>query len=142
MHKQCQQLQNQLGSIQSKTNIGVVKSGSRVEKGKLKENKKIRILIMRILLFKGKKPFITAVRSGDMFSSTVNLLQDHNIDLRCTKCNAGFYRRHDDATQTKSIEKDADKWENAKLELMENIKFYRNKVIRICSLFLYLSYKY
>uniref|UniRef100_A0A1A9Z8Z3 Centrosomal protein of 135 kDa n=1 Tax=Glossina pallidipes TaxID=7398 RepID=A0A1A9Z8Z3_GLOPL len=108
LHKQCQQLQNQLGSIQSKTNIGVVKSGSRVEKG--------------------KKPFITAVRSGDMFSSAVNLLQDHNIDLRCTKCNAGFYRRHDDATQTKSIEKEADKWENAKLELMENIKFYRNKI--------------
>ncbi|XP_037880211.1 centrosomal protein of 135 kDa isoform X2 [Glossina fuscipes] len=108
LHKQCQQLQNQLGSIQSKTNIGVVKSGARVDKG--------------------KKPFITAVRSGDMFSSAVNLLQDHNIDLRCTKCNAGFYHRHDGATQTKSLEKDADKWENAKLELMENIKFYRNKI--------------
>uniref|UniRef100_A0A1A9X335 Centrosomal protein of 135 kDa n=1 Tax=Glossina brevipalpis TaxID=37001 RepID=A0A1A9X335_9MUSC len=98
---QCEKLQNHLCSMQSKTNIGVVRS---------------------------KKPFITTVRSGDTFSPAVNILQDHNIDLRCIKCNAGFYQKHDGTTQTKSIEKDIDRWENTRQELMENVKFYRNKV--------------
>lgn len=76
-----------------------------------------------------KKPFITAVRSGDKLPS-VQPLQEHN-HLKCTKCNMlyGFGQKLDGTTQTnKTQQKEIEKLENANKDLMENLKFYQKKV--------------
>uniref|UniRef100_A0A1I8PKC6 Centrosomal protein of 135 kDa n=1 Tax=Stomoxys calcitrans TaxID=35570 RepID=A0A1I8PKC6_STOCA len=79
---------------------------------------------------KPKKPFITAVRSGDQLP-TLQPLQEHNSHLKCTKCNTMGYCgsvKHDGATQTKSQQKEIEKLENANKDLLENLKFYQKKI--------------
>ncbi|XP_061400602.1 centrosomal protein of 135 kDa [Musca vetustissima] len=77
---------------------------------------------------KAKKPFITAVRSGDPLPS-LQPLQEHNSNLRCTKCNLlGYNQKNDGATQTKSQQKELEKLENANRDLIENLKFYQKKI--------------
>uniref|UniRef100_A0A1I8MYB0 Centrosomal protein of 135 kDa n=1 Tax=Musca domestica TaxID=7370 RepID=A0A1I8MYB0_MUSDO len=77
---------------------------------------------------KAKKPFITAVRSGDQLPALLPL-QEHNSNLKCTKCNLlGYGQKNDGSTQTKSQQKEMEKLENANRDLMENLKFYQKKI--------------
>ncbi|XP_073839342.1 centrosomal protein 135kDa isoform X2 [Musca autumnalis] len=77
---------------------------------------------------KAKKPFITAVRSGDQLPS-LQPLQEHNSNLKCTKCHVlGYGQKNDGSTQTKSQQKELEKLENSNRDLMENLKFYQKKI--------------
>lgn len=78
-------------------------------------------------IFLGKKPFITTVRSGNELPP-LQPLQEHNSNLKCTKCHVGYYQRKEIDSQTKVHEKEMEKLENTNKDLMDHIKFLHKKV--------------
>ncbi|KAM7355583.1 centrosomal protein 135kDa isoform 2-T2 [Cochliomyia hominivorax] len=108
LQQHCEQLQQQLKLLQTKANTTT-----------MKYNKD----------FKSKKPFITTVRSGQELPA-LQPLQENNSNLKCTKCNVGYYQRFEAGAglAAKSFEKQLEQLENSNKDLMENIKFYQKKI--------------
>ncbi|KAI8123380.1 Centrosomal protein of 135 kDa [Lucilia cuprina] len=75
------------------------------------------------------KPFITTVRSGHELPA-LQPLQEHNSNLKCTKCNMGYYQRIEAGgiSTTKTTDKNLEQLENTNKDLMDHIKFYQKKI--------------
>ncbi|XP_037806240.1 centrosomal protein of 135 kDa [Lucilia sericata] len=108
LQQQCEQLQQQLKQIQTKTGSTNMKNGKET---------------------KSKKPFITTVRSGHELPA-LQPLQDHNSNLKCTKCNMGYYQRIETGggLTTKAADRNLEQLENTNKDLMDHIKFYQKKI--------------
>lgn len=81
-----------------------------------------------MFILSAKKPFITTVRSGNELPA-LQPLQENNSNLKCTKCNVGYYHRLESGGLTaKAQEKNLQELENTNKDLMDHIKFYQKKV--------------
>ncbi|XP_065362141.1 centrosomal protein of 135 kDa [Calliphora vicina] len=104
LQQQCEQLQQQLKLMQTKASTANMKYGKEI---------------------KSKKPFITTVRSGNELPA-LQPLQEHNSNLKCTKCNVGYYQRMEGSAKVN--DKNLEQLENTNKDLMDHIKFYQKKI--------------